>query len=338
MKILLALAYSFLAADASPLVASTSTSNWARLKLKSLVSFGDSYTDDSRLWYFLNHGNTPPPVGWVNPPSYNSADGGRPWVQYVHQYTGCAVYNYAVGGAVCSKAITPVDFPDIATYEVSAFTADKAYTGSDGKRFLTVSQNKTAYAIWIGTNDLGVFVRGQNDKVGQYIDCVYDQVKRLYDSGARYFVILNVSPLDRAPEYAAPPNDVGANQYWADKPADHAAISDHMKNLVASANAAYDKKRTSLPGAEVAVFDVHSLLTDVLNNGSKYLNGSAEANTTGYANHCSVDRSHCVRNPSPDSFAWYDELHVSEQAERIVAKNFLEVIKGSSKYAKYWSG
>lgn len=34
---------------------------------KTLVTFGDSYTDDSRLGYFINNDGEAPPVGWVQP-------------------------------------------------------------------------------------------------------------------------------------------------------------------------------------------------------------------------------------------------------------------------------
>lgn len=41
--------------------------HWSLKKFTSLVAFGDSYTDDSRLGYFGSHNGSAPPVGWVNP-------------------------------------------------------------------------------------------------------------------------------------------------------------------------------------------------------------------------------------------------------------------------------
>jgi hypothetical protein len=41
---------------------------WNLKQFTSLVVFGDSYSDDSLLGYFINSGGKPPPVGWVNPP------------------------------------------------------------------------------------------------------------------------------------------------------------------------------------------------------------------------------------------------------------------------------
>jgi phospholipase/lecithinase/hemolysin len=73
-------------------------------------------------------------------------------------------------------------------------------------------------------------------------------------------------------------------------------------------------------------------LTDIYNNPSQYLNGSAPLDVTGYANN--VNGSN---NTSPDSFMWYDELHPSEQTDRVIAREFVNVVKGGSKWAAYWS-
>lgn len=40
---------------------------WELDKLTSLVTFGDSYTDEARAWYMNDHGGSGPPPGWVGP-------------------------------------------------------------------------------------------------------------------------------------------------------------------------------------------------------------------------------------------------------------------------------
>lgn len=64
---------------------------------------------------------------------------------------------------MCSNSITPralsptTLFPDIEGYELPAFIADSKYVSpATGKPFFSGTQASTAYAIWIGTNDLGV--------------------------------------------------------------------------------------------------------------------------------------------------------------------------------------
>ena len=41
--------------------------SWNLKQLTSLVVFGDSYSDDSRLGYFIENNGSAPPVGWVDP-------------------------------------------------------------------------------------------------------------------------------------------------------------------------------------------------------------------------------------------------------------------------------
>lgn len=41
--------------------------SWPLKNFTSLVAFGDSYTDDSRLGYFISNNGSAPPVGWVDP-------------------------------------------------------------------------------------------------------------------------------------------------------------------------------------------------------------------------------------------------------------------------------
>lgn len=91
---------------------------WSVSNFKSLITFGDSYTDESRLGWFINHNGTAPASGTLLPESFFTAGGGRTWPRYVVQYTGetsssgqwdpaLTLYNYAVSGAVCSNDITP---------------------------------------------------------------------------------------------------------------------------------------------------------------------------------------------------------------------------------------
>ena len=57
---------------------------------------------------------------------------------------------------------------------------------------------------------------------------------------------------------------------------------------------------------------------------------------TGYINHCNTSGGDCVRLPDEDSFMWYDTLHPSEQTDKFIAEEFVQVVKGKSKWATYW--
>jgi hypothetical protein len=73
---------------------------------------------------------------------------------------------------------------------------------------------------------------------------------------------------------------------------------------------------------------------DIWNRPAEYLNGTAPLNTTGFVTACAD--SWCPDKSDWDSFLWYDELHPSEQAGRIVAEEFIKVVEGGSRWVTYW--
>ncbi|EAW11701.1 SGNH/GDSL hydrolase family protein [Aspergillus clavatus NRRL 1] len=330
--------------------------SWGLKKFKSLVSFGDSYTDQARINYFGGHGGAAPPVGWEQPDNNNTASGGYVWGHYVSQYANVNLYNYAVSGAVCSNEITPRTFssinalfPSVLEYEIPAFIADSKHKVSGKKDFLDIPPKETVYSIWIGTNDLGnnAFITDsqvQGKTIPDYINCVYSALDRLYVNGAQYFVLMNLAPLQLTPMYATPEHDgVGANPYWPNKPENRTLVSYRMWEQVSTVNDVF-KYQTPYelliakryPGAKFAVMDMYTLLSDIYDNPTVYFKGSAPPNVTGYNSHCPVSGGDCTRLPNPELFMWFDELHPSERTDQIIAEEFVKVVEGKSKYATYW--
>jgi hypothetical protein len=276
-----------------------------------------------------------------------------------------------VSGAVCSNDITPrtfaainAPFPAVEQYEIPAYVADSKYVYENGTKFLDVPQDETVYSIFIGTNDLGNYAFISDAQVAgttivNYTDCVFNAIQSIYDNGGRYFVLQNVAPLNLSPQYGLPgKGGLASTQYWPDKPSNITEISYKMLEYVSLVNAIFKYETPYLtevvnryPGAHIAVMNINGLvrtrpphfvhvnvlivvlqLTDIYNNPSNYLNGTAPLDVTGYAN------VNATGNPaSPDSFMWYDELHPSEQTDRVIAREFVDVVKGNSKWATYWS-
>lgn len=140
------------------LATAVATGTRAAESFDNLVTFGDSYTDNGRLAYYIDNNNTAPPAGTLPPVSNVTASGGLAWGQFVQQYTGVAYFDYAVSGATCSNEIVSRSlallggpFPSVVDDELPSFVAD---VGAQ-----TLYANRTAantvYALWIGTNDLG---------------------------------------------------------------------------------------------------------------------------------------------------------------------------------------
>ncbi|KAH7385049.1 carbohydrate esterase family 16 protein [Cadophora sp. MPI-SDFR-AT-0126] len=331
--------------------------SWIRY-FDNLVAFGDSYTDESRLGYFINHNGTAPPPGLLLPPSTSTPGGGITWDRWVSNYTGAKLYNYAVSGAVCDNnmiyrylASIFGPFPDV-VYEVDAFIADTKFINATTKKntlYPNRYEDNTVYSMWIGTNDLGngAFLTDSSlhgTTIPDYVDCIFKRFDEIYKNGGRYFVLMNTAPLELSPLYGLPgKGGLAASHYWPDKPANITEVSYKMKEYTNLVNSIFDyrapfeiKIAKRYPGASIAVFDVHSLMTDIYNNPTKYL--SSPANVEGQYYLCDVATgSKCTTSSlSLDHYMWFDELHPSERTDQVIAKEFEKVVKGKSTYATYW--
>src|SRR5437762_4103608 len=97
------------------------------LKIKNLVTFGDSYTD-----------------------IVNVGDGGAAWPIYATRYANATLYPFAKSGGTCSNKLTPRPFPSVFESQIPAYLA-----AIDNKT-ISLNPKETIYSLWIGTNDLGV--------------------------------------------------------------------------------------------------------------------------------------------------------------------------------------
>lgn len=190
------------------------------------------------------------------------------------------MHNYAVSGGVCSHSLTPEIFkatqqlfPDIDTYGVPAFLADSQYTLPDGSKFMDISSESTVFTIMIGGNDVGAYafltdsqVHGKT--IPNYVDCVFEQIDRLYQHGARYFLLNKLGAMYIVPQYAMPAaGGLKATQYWPDKYSNTTAASQRMLQQVALVNAIYEFRtpleveyRRRYPEAHFALVNLEGLV------------------------------------------------------------------------------
>jgi len=322
-------------------------------KIKTLVTFGDSYTDQSRLGHWYTNQSAPPPhYQELYPPLSSAADGGATWVRYAEIYGGIKSQNYAVSGAACSNkltgrpgvgppAYTEAEFPSVQEYEIGALLTDHLIPQT-GK--LDLDPETTVYSIWIGTNDVGFgsLLTGNQTEGVTIVDvteCVIAWAKTLYQYGARNFIFQNMIPLELTPLYGKLPQPL--DRYWP-YARNRTQYSIEIRELVQSGNALWDLQVpnfvSSSPGAQAAVFNSNQLFRNIYYNPSKYLNGSHPLNVTGYDSHSNITGGDTVVSPNPDSFMWYDSLHFSQQIARQLAKEIVATLVGTSQYATYIGG
>lgn len=224
------------------------------------------------------------------------------------------------------------------------------------------------HSIWIGTNDLGVnalLTGSDNASLVNVTTCMVNWVKVLYKSGARNrCTSYQVIPLQNLPLFSA---NSYTNKYWT---AQRNTTEWHvfMTELVLSANELTKLKLealvpTFLRHGKIALFDSYGLFDDMYKNPAQYLNGTAPLNVTGAVNSCVYTLNQNTSTPgvctlvngtAADSYLWYvdilpavtkidvliviryDELHPTEQADRIVAREFAATIEGKGSRWATW--
>ncbi|KZV77131.1 carbohydrate esterase family 16 protein [Peniophora sp. CONT] len=292
-------------------------------KLNGLITFGDSYTDIVSV-----------------------GDGGTAWPVYAAGYANATLYPFAKSGAVCDQNLTPRPYPGVVQDEIPAYLAEIH------NKSISLHADKTLHTLWIGTNDLGptTLLTGQDvtkdASIATVTACAVNWAQTLYNSGARVFLYQNLIPLDRTILYSA---EGYPNRFWTSAK-NSTEWSLFMRELVAGGNAIsklmLQALAPSLPGAHIGLFDSHALFTDILDNPGAYLNGTAPYNTTGCVNSCVYQVDEGDETPvctfatgsDRDSFVWQDELHPSEQSDRIVAREIANIMEGKgSKWATWFS-
>jgi hypothetical protein len=210
-----------------------------------------------------------------------------------------------------------------------------------------LNPDKTVFSIWIGTNDLGnggLLTDEQLPGVTlpDITDCMAEQIKELYDYGARKFIILNVVPLERAPQYT----QNGPAHYFPERDTflggNMTAISQRMSTEVRSVNQIWKYQIPALAdelrGSKIALLDTYSLFQDIYAHPQKYLD--APYDTTGVVSKCDTVETCATyqdtKAPNPGAFMWYDELHPSVKTGNAVAKEYIKALKKESSFATYY--
>ncbi|KAH8833908.1 GDSL lipase/esterase [Flagelloscypha sp. PMI_526] len=314
-------------------------------KVKHLVFLGDSYTDQSRS-HSISNGTWPGKnYQEIYPPADTSADGGVQWPWYLGLYANATIHNYAVGGAVCNNSNSALfDIPDVVHGQEDWFVEDHITGNGTAHQVLRLDPSEFVVILWIGTNDLGINNFATDDQrdgvsLADVANCQIESIRRMYSFGARRFIVNSLIPLELAPLYNGSSAPV---IYW---PYEHDGEAWHkrMQNFVATVNTLVklgvkDLKEEWKGQASVEWFDTYSLFKEMYDHPENYFNGTLPPTSHNWCHRCDVptDWHYCgigdCVGDERDSFMWWDELHPSEQAGRVLADEIWKKINGKSHY------
>ncbi|KAI0694984.1 GDSL lipase/esterase [Cerioporus squamosus] len=315
-------------------------------RVTDIVLFGDSYTDQSRAHSISNGTYPAKDYQEVYPPADTAADGGFQWPFYLGINGDYKIWNYAVGGAVCSNALTPLlGVPDVSSGQQAWFVQDHVAHNSTAHQKLLLDPASFVVILWVGTNDIGInnFVtddQAEDVALPDVADCQLDTLRALHVLGARRFVLNSLIPLQLTKLYS---NSSDPTIYYPSPPHNGTAWHRSMYNLVHSLNRMLRDGVRALNeewrgDGRVEWFDTYGLFEKMYDNPTQYFNGSIPANVTGHCHQCPDpdDWRQCgigdCTLEARDSYMWWDELHPSEQTGRNLAAEMHKKLLGESQY------
>jgi len=222
----------------------------------------------------------------------------RNWPLRLSDIHNMTLWNFATNGAVVSQNITyrvnyPIDF--IKQYELFYERM------SNGKKYFSKwSCNNTLFTIYMGSNDIFDVHWVNNNKtinenLNDIVDILFDKLENAYNIGIRNYLIMNLSPFDKAP--------INANQKYKYIKSD---ILFFNSLLVKKAEYLFNKYKN----INIIIYDTNKEYNYIINHYKDYnFKSGIEAWSPSH------------RGDLLDNYFWRDFTHISNKANKILAED-----------------
>ncbi|KAI7905760.1 GDSL lipase/esterase [Cokeromyces recurvatus] len=169
---------------------------------KTIIAFGDSYTDNESLAGLYADPKSKIDESSLHPQTtklIRRASNGPLWIEYLSMdMNDAALYDFARSGAAVNNTLTPRLTQDINSQV-------KYYLNST----ISISKNDSIYFLWSGVNDINdIFIKYKTDSQARrnILDGVIKSITfgmdQLYNiAGAKYVMLLGLIPLEELPLY-----------------------------------------------------------------------------------------------------------------------------------------
>jgi len=270
---------------------------------KNIFAFGDSYSS-TELNLNLQQPNQANPLGNPAYPGYTSSNGPN-WIDFLtttYNESEVLTVNLAYGGATVDSSLVEPYLPTVLSLK-QQIEDEFIPAYASPTPLLSWKPASTLFSIFIGINDIGNSYKDRNTTLIPSIFAVYaGLVDKLYSSGARNILLLNVPPIDRAPLTTA--QDTSTQSLEA------SAVADWNGRVAALAKEFNSDHRD----ATAFVFEVNRVFSKVLDRPCSYEQTCPIENTTayceGYANGTPSWYSFNTSCGVPvDEYFWLNDLH-----------------------------
>ncbi|KAJ3156806.1 hypothetical protein HDU86_003572 [Geranomyces michiganensis] len=303
--------------NAAPAVHRRADPGQAAPNFKSMVVFGDSFSDTGNIFKAL---------GTPLPPYYEGRFSNGPnWVDHLATRLNATMDNYAFGGAVASRANLPVNaknknkpFPPDINEQLAAYLANTTTLPDPAT---------TVYPLFAGANDYTQTLGAQalpNPK--EVATAVADFIRKLRTSPlkAQNIVVLLLPDFGKTPLISMAANASASTQTLA------TALTTAHNQILTKAIDDIQKNDTTI---QISTVNLVKLIEDVQTstNSSGFRNFTAPCLTLKpTANVNSTDQSRDPDNlnicSNPDEYLYWDFLHPTTHAHKLVADKAYEAL------------
>ncbi len=223
----------------------TVTLNSYSYKFDTIVTFGDSLSDNGNLYTYLGHFIP------KSPPYYKGHFSNGPvWVENLYQsyFTNGSADNFqdfAVGGAGAVLSYEE-NLPYTLGTEIDDYLYLHHYT----------NKNKSLFIIWVGANNYLNGPTNVEDITSSVVNAINNDIKSLIDRGAVMILMVNL------PDLGKTPSAINANRQELLTE----LTNKHNEKLLAS----YNELKEQFPNVNIAYFDVHNLFEQLMNQPQQF--------------------------------------------------------------------
>lgn len=220
----------------------------APLFINKIVFFGDSLTDDGRLYHYLLQ-QVP-----KSPPYYKGRfSNGPTWAEnigayyYDKYYIGYKSYALGAATAIYHRPTTKFISTTNLDLQLNSYLADTLFR----------DKSKTLFFIWIGSNDYLYYDKDDPEKLtNEIVAKIIYATKKLLKQGVQNFVILNLPDASLTPFVKT--DD--------DRQRLHHLVMLHNQKLATELN----KLKDEFQQAKIVLFDIYGIFSDFMTNIDVY--------------------------------------------------------------------
>ncbi|KAH6991488.1 hypothetical protein BKA56DRAFT_706004 [Ilyonectria sp. MPI-CAGE-AT-0026] len=294
--------------------------------MKTIFSFGDSYTTTGFDAIAGPQPNAINPLGNPNKPYYgHTSSNGPNWIRKLttkYNQSFIKTFNLACGGATVASSLIHAIHPEYLSLEQQKSVPDLSASGGPTPERDSWETRSTLFTFLLGINDVGLSYTKESPSVyDEYLTIYASLIDTIYAANGRHFLFLLVPPIDRSPLTTSQGRSASTRERIHIQ-----AWNDGLSKLA-------NDFRHNRPDASVFVFNTHALFSSVMDDATMFPETAIYSDTTGFCEAYAMG-TEAVDTQLPgcpysvNQYLWLNDLHPTYPIHDLLAKQIAEMLQG----------